>query len=414
MNPIRVRRIVNRVLLLVLVGSVAYSIAQARDFFRAPGSDFFAFWLAPHMLTHGISPYDSEAWRTGHIAHGGLHTSTASNRGCVYPLPLAVLNLPYGFMSLEWAAVLSTAISILALLSSVHLLLELGKKSSPRVGLLKLPFVAPVLVGVFLFRPVMTTIYLGQLDALILLTISGAVWLWSRGCWFAGGFLLAFSALRSNIGVPLIGLLGLWLMIHRRWRGCCGIASAAAFLIALGCAFDMNWIGHWSGALGGFMGRYMISTPTVWGVTAIGVGFNSSLSQTTALCVITALISCLIVFLSRIKEDKPQLAAGITIPVVLMVVPYLWVYSQIILLVPLLLMWRWLLTTDAPYVFKAGSLIFFDLLVTLPWFASSWAGTTIGTFLVPNCVLITFGLYVYLLDQRGNEWVTRNESPLPS
>jgi len=379
------RRVLTFSLPLMLILLVAFGLAKAQDFYRAEGRDFFSFWLGSHMLVSGESPYDPDAWRAGHEFYGGLKTSTASVRAYGYQLPLAVLFAPLGLLPLEWAAVLSAAFSLMAVIFSLQLVLNTA--GTP----IALKYLLPTAAGVFLFRPVAVTLYLGQIDTIILFLICVSLWFWQRKQWFWGGFLLALTELKPNIGPPLLLFMGLWLLYQRKWKAILGIGAAGGALFGLGCFFDPEWVQHWLATLNGFVENRMGNTPTVWGFTNWLCSLNQACSMPISIITMIVLSLGLIAALLQIKSDQPQTAVGLIIPVVLMITPYLWVYSQSILLLPLLLSWQKLINFDVPYLLKASFFIFIDLFAIILVLGSISIGADVITILVPA---VTIGIFL--------------------
>lgn len=381
------RRIVSCTLQLVLILLVAFGLAKAQDFYRAAGRDFFSFWLGSHMLVNGESPYNPNAWRTGHEYYGGMETASAINRAYLYPLPLAVFLAPLGYISLEMAAVLSTSATILVIILSLQLMRKFG--NAP----IELKYILPTAAGIFLFRPVVVTLYLGQIDVILAFVILISLLFWQKKKWFLGGFILAFTALKPQTGVPLLVFVSIWLFFRLKRQAIFGIGTSLMMLYLIGIIFDFQWIQHWLASSNDKVGTKMWSTPTVWGFTNWVCKFNENCSITISVIALLLLSIGLIIALFRIKEDKPHIAVGLIIPIILIITPYLWVYSQSILLLPLLLIWQKLLNFEVPYLLKASFFILIDLFAISLVSVSMSIGADVITILVPA---VTIGIFVFI------------------
>ena len=84
-------------LLAALTTLVAIRIINSIDYHN---NDFFTFWLAGHLVATGGNPYASAQWVAGHHEFG---VTWIPNQAYVYPLPLSLLFVPLGLLSLKQA-----------------------------------------------------------------------------------------------------------------------------------------------------------------------------------------------------------------------------------------------------------------------------------------------------------------------
>ena len=132
-------------------------------------TDFFSFWLAGYSLLAGKDPYSADWWTLGHHKYGAEWISDAT---FLYPLPLAIFLIPLGLLSLEQAFVLWVFLSQWLILLAAVLLLRRANWQVHK------KYVLPILVGIYLFRPVILTLLHGQLGALFLLILVLMMMLW--------------------------------------------------------------------------------------------------------------------------------------------------------------------------------------------------------------------------------------------
>jgi hypothetical protein len=368
--------------LVIFLLAASIYIACSQDFYRADGSDFFSLWLAPHLLLQGQDPYRSDVWVPAHDTFGARWISDPT---FLYPLPLAVLLLPFGIFPLDVAAVLWVFLSLAAIMLVARKLI-----ASWLPGKL-LPYLLPALAGILLFRPTFLTLLVGQMEILLLLCLAGAAWLWEGGEWLKGGLLVSVVVLKPQIGLPLLALAGLWLLVHRRWTGLAGMGLAALGLFALGAVFDIGWVGRWLSIGQGKVSGVFGYSPTVWGVAATVCRHQyPCTSLLGGVLSIVVVAGGLWILLPR-KELHPMNAIGVIIPVALLTTPYLWAYTQVLLIIPILLVMGRMYHRKLPYLLVATFPLTMAVLAFILLFVAVGLGTDVWSAAVPLASLILLG-----------------------
>ena len=189
----------------------------------------------------------------------------------------------------------------------------------------------------------------------------------------------------------------MWLLYQRKWNAIAGMGLAAGVLYLLGWIFDPLWVQHWLAALSGFVENRMIFTPTIWGFSYWITNGSESLMTIISVALILLLSIGLLLMLLRIKDDQPQIAVGAAIPIILMVMPYLWVYSQCALVLPLLLIWQKLYKAQKPYLITSGFLLLIGLFSFILVLVAISIGTDVNTIFIPA---LTLGLFYSFFIQR--------------
>lgn len=155
--------------------------------------DFLPFWLAGRMVGEGENPYDASQWSAGYSQY---ETSLALNPAFLYPLPLAFFFVPFGLLPFHSAYIAWVTLTQLMILASLLMLLNPGNDLRTKL------FFIPLLAGTVLFRPTLLTLTQGQVSGLFLFALAWIAFLWQKGKWFWGGFLLGFLVLKPNLGLP--------------------------------------------------------------------------------------------------------------------------------------------------------------------------------------------------------------------
>jgi hypothetical protein len=373
------------ILLTALLLAASFFIARSQDFYRAEGSDFFSLWLAPHLLLQGQDPYLTDIWVPAHDTFGARWISDPT---FLYPLPLAVLLLPFGVFPLDVAAVLWVFLSLVAVLLVARKLI-----ASWQPGQL-LPYLLPALAGIMLFRPTFLTLLVGQMEILLLLCLGGTALLWERGKWLKGGLLASVVMLKPQIGLPLLALTGLWLLVHRRWTGLAGMGLAALILFAIGAVFDIGWVDRWLSIGQGKVSGVFGYSPTGWGVSATVCHHQhpctSLLGGVLSIVVVTA---GLWILLPR-KVLHPMNAIGVIIPVVLLTTPYLWAYTQVMLIIPILLVMGKMYQRKLPYMLVATFPLAMAVWAFALLFVAVGLGSDVWSAAVPLASLVLLGFLI--------------------
>jgi Glycosyltransferase family 87 len=152
-------------------------------------NDFYIYWGGVKLLAEGRSPYDVQAINVV-LDHEGLHP--ALGQGYTYPILLAYILMPLSFVPPTPAALVFSAVSLVAFSLAVALLLTpLSNRPAPELALLT--------VGAASFVPITGSLRVGQVNLLVLLPLALAFRSVARP-----GLLAVASAVKLY---PLAGLL---------------------------------------------------------------------------------------------------------------------------------------------------------------------------------------------------------------
>jgi hypothetical protein len=185
-------------------------------------------------------------------------------------------------------------------------------------------------------------------------------------------------------------------MLKRQWRFFFGLGAGLLALLAVGLAFDPNWIGKFLSIGGNKVSQTFGYHPTLWGLT-------SYLCQRQAGCSYLwggiLVVVFFLIFLWLVIKNKKRLTTshvlGIVVVFALILTPYIWVYDQLLLLLPisvavgLLIEKRnsFLLTTLTPIFISAFSLLLLPIAVK--------QRIDVWSALVPLATLVVMVLAIY-------------------
>jgi hypothetical protein len=369
---------------LILIILAAYIIASTQDFYKAEGKDFISLWLAPRLLLEGKDPYNPTDWVTAHDTYGA---EWVSDQTFLYPYPLAVILLPLGLLPLQYAAVIWVALSILAILFIIQAVLNLWKDDWP------LTYLIPVIAGIFLFRAVAVSLWLGQIDWLILLCVVLGMLQWEKRKWAQGMMLISISVIKPQLGAPLLLFISLWLILRHHWKAIIGEGFTILALFGLGWLFNHDWAISWLHIGGAKIESLICCTPTIWGLSSLACKFNLLCGSRLGMIASSVLSILLVVILARRRDLGIRLLLGLCIPISLLVSPYLWTYSHISLLLPILVIMGIIKHRKMPYMLVAPFPLYMALLSSGIVFLSIRVGVDVLSSLVP---LVVFGLLLLI------------------
>jgi arabinofuranan 3-O-arabinosyltransferase len=336
-------------------------IGIARSNAYLVNDDFFTFWLSAHLITEGENPYNQDVWvRFHHI----YQATWIPEPIYLYPLPLAIVMAPLGWLPLKVAAAFWIFLSQIMTMASVLIWSSSWKVAN------KLPYLIPVLAGIFLFRPVIVTFRNGQLGAFLLLIMVGAAYLMDRGRWLEGGALLPLIGLKPSFGIPIILLTCAWLVTRKNVKGLVGLALSSLAILIIGWLYDSSWIQEFL-----WIGNIKLTTtfgysPTVWGIMGFICRFKQDCTGVSGIFVSVLLVVAFLIILFRgDKQITPSYILAGIVTIALLITPYLWAYDQILLVLPILLLIEKMISRGLPYLitstFVLGVSLFSLLLIVV-------------------------------------------------
>jgi hypothetical protein len=377
------------ILLLSLASYVlAVRIVNSIDYLKY-GTDFSSFWMAGKLILQGKNPYDIVAWGEGfrRFELGFLLTPVF-----LYPLPLALLLTPLGLLPFYSAYIIWVALTQLMIVACLVILLTM--ETYPRGKF----FFIPLLIGIMFFRPTTLTLTQGQVSGLFLFVLVWIAFLWHKGKWFWGGFLLGLLALKPNLGIIIIVLVAIWLLFNKNWRALCGTLVSGIFVIIAGLIYNPAWVIQYLRVGSNKLSETFGGSPTVWGLGAL-----ISHNQITATLIIGSLAGLLVLFgffrvlLYSHAIMRPVSVLALVISVTLLVTPYTWTYDQMLLILPLTTAILAMDRMGVRFMLTASVFLWIDVLAVILLIFDTLKQVEIWNVLVP---LAVFGLCLLYLTRR--------------
>jgi len=235
-----------------------------------------------------------------------------------------------------------------------------------------------------------------QIDWIVLGCVVAAWTLWRGERWFLGGLAVGLVAIKPQVGVPLLAVLGIWQVTRARWSAVLGEGLTLTGLLALALAFDPGWIGRWLAIGGDKATANFYSTPTLWGLTALTCQPSLVCVQRLGTALAVFFGAGILWLILRRKTQDLTFVMGTAICGVLFITPFLWIYSQTLLVFPLLLVAAALHRLGWPYLVTASYTIVTALVSLGLLGVSILVGADLVSGLLPVLVWVPF----FLVDRR--------------
>jgi hypothetical protein len=368
---------------------VAYALTQTQNGMR--DSDFFSLWAAGRLVGLGVNPYNEVEWQNIHKAES---TVWISDPTFLYPLPLALLFVPFGFLSLQQASILWLFLSQIMIILSIYLCSRIVDW-----GRWKQYFLA-LLIAASLFRAVLVTVRNGQLGAFLLFIISlGLYYLYRRKA-FLGGLVLGLLFLKPPITGLFLVVLTLWFLIQKSWRAVLGMGISIASLIGITILLQPPWIRDWLMIGKGKALATAGTTPTLWGLSAAIIP-HPILWFWFTICLSLVLMGVGFFLLARTRpERKLLILTALLLPLSVFVTPYLWAYDHILLLIPAVVLVAKMDELQMPFILNSSLLLFFDIVALILLYLAPMIGNDRLSGILP-VIIIGVTVVFFKIEARG-------------
>ena len=322
-----IQKIIGIILTLFLIGGMIFIRARiSASSFDFQSSNFTFFWLAGRMILEGENPYNETQYLKGHETHG---IKWQPNQIFPYPLPLAIIFIPLGFLSLPAAYVTWQVITLIVVAATIFLLLNHWKQEAPR------RLLVPVFASMFFFGPLYLTLHTGSVGALAILAIVGAILLFERDKSLLAGIILSLTILKPPQGLTILLLAGVWFLARRDWKAIYGVAIGGVALLVIGLIQDPFWVTKFFGASQAVMDRTLGVHSNVWAFGYLACGGASPCSTLLGAAGSVTLLGIGGFFLWKNQARPAWEAFNVIIPIAFVSTIYLWAYDQIPYLIPI-------------------------------------------------------------------------------
>ncbi|MBI5945253.1 MAG: DUF2029 domain-containing protein [Chloroflexi bacterium] len=377
------------VTIILLGGMIFLRTRQSYANFDSKNSNFSFFWLAGRMVLDGENPYDPTQYLAGHDKH---EIEWRPNKIFPYPLPLALICVPLGFLSIDNAYILWTALTLLITAATIFILLRQWESAAHQ------RLFIPVFVFMLFFGPHYLTLHSGAISAFTVLIILSAILLLEKEKSLAAGIVLSLTMLKPPQGLTILLLAGIWFLARRDWKAILGAAIGGAALLLIGMIQDPMWIEKFRGAGQAVMDRTLGVHSNVW-------AFAYLICRGTSPCsaLLGGALGLLLLSLSGffLWQTQPKVTAweafNVIIPAAFVSTIYLWSYDQLPYIIPIVWIAGTLVKQTKSYL---SAFIFLIALDLFSLFAlSQHAATSKDLWSLGNSILV-LGMAVALLAQR--------------
>jgi hypothetical protein len=350
---ISIRKIFEILITLTLIGGMIFLRTQMSRTFDYQNSNFAFFWLSGRMILHGENPYNETQYLAGHDTYG---IKWRPNNIFPYPLPLALIFIPFGLISLAKAYVLWQVVSLVSIAFIIYILLNQWKETAQRRLLI------PIFAFMFFFGPLYLTLFTGSIGAIAALAILGAILLFEKDRSLFAGIVLSLTILKPPQGITILLLAGIWFLARRDWKAIYGLVIGGISLLVIGMIQDPLWVTKFLGASQAVMGRTQGIHSNVWAFAYLACRGAAPCST-----LLGAAGSLIMLGLGGFYfwKDQARLtvwqAFNFIIPIAFVSTIYLWAYDQLPYIIPIIWIIGTLVKRTKSYVHAFLFLIVLDL-----------------------------------------------------
>ena len=199
-----IQKILGIIITMILIGGMIFIRARiSATSYDFQSSNFSFFWLAGRMVREGENPYNETQYLAGHDTYG---IKWRPNKIFPYPLPLAILCIPLGLLSLPDAYIAWQVITLVIVAVTIFILLNHWKETAPR------RLLVPIFAAMFFFGPLYLTLHTGSISGFATLAILGAILLFEKDKSLLAGIVLSLTMLKPPQGLTILLLAGVWFL----------------------------------------------------------------------------------------------------------------------------------------------------------------------------------------------------------
>jgi hypothetical protein len=211
-------------------------------------------------------------------------------------------------------------------------------------------FLWAAMAAAFLFPQTLSAIFSGQVSPLVLLGISGTLFFIERKRGFWAGAMLVLTTVKPQLICLFLPAIFLWSVRQKRWEVMIGFSAALlALLFPLQLLFP-NWLPF-------YLASIMGSPPLDWFTPTIGgaISYYQGATLSWAKLLWVAFLPVVLIPLYRREEIDWPAFTSLLLLLTLPTTTFAWGIDQVILVVPLLQIVAWLVSSRL--CSKAGAII---------------------------------------------------------
>lgn len=381
------KKILESIITLTLIGGMIFLRARVSyASFDFQSSNLTFFWLAGRMVMDGENPYDETQYLAGHETYG---IKWQPNKIFPYPLPLVILCIPLGLLSLPAAYITWQVITLVIVAATIFILLNHWEEAAPR------RLLVPVFASMFFFGPLYLTLHTGSIGALALLAILGAILLFEKDKSLPAGIVLSLTILKPPQGLTILLLAGIWFLARRDWKAIFGVVVGGVSLLIIGMIQDPLWVMKFLGASTAVMDRTLGVHSNVWAFSYLacnGAAPCSTLLGGTLGLILLGL-GGFFLWQNQAKVTAWE-AFNFILPIAFVSAIYLWAYDQLPYIIPIVWIVGTLVKRTKSYIHAFIFLIVLDIFSFYALFQQ--ALTKKDLWSLGNTVIV-FGVVLWLL-----------------
>lgn len=318
--------------------------------------DFHPVWVAGRWIVEGRgSPYSEEMTREIQIrSYGRPAEGDEDPHTFAYPPYVLVLILPLLFLPLPWGqAIWLTALLFGVVISTIISMKHAGWHPSP-------PLTAFTLLWALLLHPVAWSLGLGQVSILIFALIVLGLQALRRGRDEWAGICLALATAKPQMSFLIVPALIGWAILHRRYRFLASLGSAMAVLLIGSFVILPTWPRDFIQSTQAYLAQRPFPPPAMMLGNAL---FGKQTRILAALPAILLLVGTIWAWYR--KRDTVLLSTwvvAVTLTVTTLIAPRTSKVNQVVLLLPLCLIfadlptgrWKWSIILVVEIILLAG------------------------------------------------------------
>jgi hypothetical protein len=231
-------------LLIAIIGVVFAAVVPQ----YAPGKgklDFLRYWAATYLFVKGQNAYDSQALRSLEVEAspdviGERIEAGDDSEAWAPPWTLALLS-PLGLIPFDIAVIIWVFFNTTLTGLSAWMTWEMLGRNQDEKGFTLL------LAATYWFSSTILLVQIGQISSLLLIGIVLFIYLMNREQDAWAGAVLILLTVKPQITILVLMIIGLWALVHRRWKVIAGFLVSASASLAVTFLISPNWIADYLG-----------------------------------------------------------------------------------------------------------------------------------------------------------------------